>query len=86
MRKKGPTIKEIAREIGVTSHALMIRCREEGIFAQNSITRIEPALVPRIKAWYDSSDATTEPPDATSESIGPVAGECGADTPQPSDP
>ncbi|MHC5112204.1 MAG: hypothetical protein ACYTHJ_20285 [Planctomycetota bacterium] len=66
MRKKGPKIKDLAKEIGVSSNTLMLKCREAGIFAQNSVTRIEPNLVPAIKAWFEpESQPPTPDPAAT---------------------
>jgi len=59
MAKNGPKIKELAHELGVTARQLIDRCRSEGVSAQNSLTRIEPALVPRIKAWF-TDDAETD--------------------------
>ncbi|MGB0715444.1 MAG: hypothetical protein ACPGXK_06175 [Phycisphaerae bacterium] len=68
MRKKGPRIRDLAREMGVTSKTLMLRCREEGIFAQNSITRVEPALVPTIRSWFGGTQGESTETVVESES------------------
>lgn len=48
----GIKIKELARQLGVTSRQLIDRCRENGIHAQNSITRIDPRDLPRVRALF----------------------------------
>lgn len=53
MPKAGIKIKELAKEIGITSRQLLNRCREEGVPVQNSITRLKPDLEKQIRSWFD---------------------------------
>lgn len=69
MTKKDVKAKELAKELGVTTRVLIERCRGEGIRVQNSITRIGPADVRRIRAWYQPTpDKSPDTP--TSEAGG----------------
>jgi len=43
----------LARELGVTSRELINRCRAEGLFIQNSITKLDAGQVARVRAWFD---------------------------------
>ena len=52
MAKKGEKIKNLARELGVTSRSVIDRCRTEGISAQNSITRLSPVDAQRVHGWF----------------------------------
>ena len=69
MAEKGVKIKELARELGVTSRALIDRCRAEGMPAQNSITRLSPSDARRMRLIFthpspqdpDSEDRTLQP-------------------------
>ncbi|RJP35818.1 MAG: hypothetical protein C4547_08805 [Phycisphaerales bacterium] len=49
---KGPKIKELARELGVTSRMLIERCRDEGLDVQNSVTRLTPAQAQQARGWF----------------------------------
>ncbi len=51
MAKKGIKVKELARELGVTSRQLIDRCRAEGFPVQNSITKLNPELERTIRGW-----------------------------------
>ncbi len=63
MAKKGVKVKELARELGVTSRELITRCRAEGLFVQNSITRLDADQVTRIRSWFTPTDeAAVEAP------------------------
>lgn len=53
MPKNGIKIKELAKEIGITSRQLLNRCRIEGIPVQNSITRLKPDIEKQIRSWFD---------------------------------
>ena len=55
MAKKEIRIKELARELGVTSRHLINRCRAEGIPAQNSITKVSIEHERIIRGWFDTS-------------------------------
>ncbi len=52
MPRKGMKLKDLARELGVTSRTLIIRCRAEGLFVQNSITKLSPPDADRIRTWF----------------------------------
>ena len=62
MSKRGPKVRELAGELGVTSRELIDRCRAEGLKLQNSITRIKPQDVPLVRTWLNA-DSTS--PDET---------------------
>ena len=47
-------IKELARELGVTSRRVIDWCRTVGIPAQNSIARLNPDAVLRVRAYFGS--------------------------------
>lgn len=55
MGKKGPKIKELARELGVTSHRILERCRGEGVPAQNSASRLDLSTADRVRAWFNAA-------------------------------
>lgn len=63
-------IKDLARELGVTSRALIDRCRAEGLRVQNSITKITPSQAEMVRAWF--------PPDsrANDSASGPGTRSC----------
>ena len=52
MARKGTKVKELARELGVTSRQLVERCRAEGFPVQNSITKLHPELERTIRGWF----------------------------------
>ncbi len=60
--KKGPKIKELARELGITSRQLVDRCRAEGVAAQNSITRLTPAQAAQARGWFPAPAAQAGEP------------------------
>ena len=47
-------VKALAKELGVTSRAVIDRCRAEGFPVQNSISRLEPSLVEVVRTWFGS--------------------------------
>ena len=53
MPKQRTKVKDLAREMGVTSRELINRCRAEGLFIQNSITKLDAGQVARVRAWFD---------------------------------
>ena len=53
MSKKGTKIKDLARDLGLTSRQLIDRCRSEGIPVQNSITRIDDRTEQAVRGWFD---------------------------------
>jgi len=50
--KKGVKVKDIARELGLTSRQLLDRCRAEGIHVQNSITKLDSESEQTIRGWF----------------------------------
>ncbi len=54
-------VKELAGELGVTSHTIVSRCRATGLPVQNSLTRLPPELERTVRAWFA---APPEAPDA----------------------
>ena len=55
MAKKGIRIKELARELGVTSRQIINRCRAEGLPVQNSISRVSIEHERIIREWFAAS-------------------------------
>ena len=47
-------VKALAKELGVTSRAVIDRCRAEGFPVQNSISRLEPSLAEAVRTWFGS--------------------------------
>ena len=52
MPKKGIKIKELAQELGVTAKRLLLRCREEGLHVQNSITKLPLRDERLVRSWF----------------------------------
>ena len=59
MAKKGIKIKDLAQSLGVTSRALIDRCRAEGIAVQNSVTKLDVAQERQVRTWYAGDDEPT---------------------------
>jgi hypothetical protein len=57
MANNGIKIKDLARELGITPRELIDRCRAEGFFVQNGITKAKIELERRIREWYKSEDS-----------------------------
>ena len=45
-------IKDLAKELGVTSRRIINHCRHEGWPVQNSLTKLDPALERAIRASF----------------------------------
>ena len=71
MARMGAKVKALARELGVTSRQIIDRCRAEGIFVQNSITRLQPEVERLVRGWF------------ADESRSPDGGEAEAGEPDP---
>lgn len=56
MVKKGPKIKELAQELGLTSRQLIDCCLEAGIPVQNSASRLDRASAERLRTLVAGSD------------------------------
>lgn len=56
MAKKGIKIKDLARELGVTSREVITKCRVEGIPAQNSITRLRLESERAVRAFFSETN------------------------------
>lgn len=52
MPKKGIKIKDLARELGVTSRELIDRCRAQGLDVQNSITKLPVEAERRARSLF----------------------------------
>lgn len=66
MAKKGIKIKELARELGITSRVLIDRCRAEGLTIQNSITKLPIDKERLVRAWFtDETTSQNGHPDAS---------------------
>lgn len=59
MAKRGTKVKDLARELGITSRTLIDRFRAEGHPIQNSITKLSADLERKARAWFASA-ATEE--------------------------
>lgn len=53
--KKNIKLKDLARELGLTSRALIERCRAEGILVQNSISKLSPQQERQVRGWFEKS-------------------------------
>jgi hypothetical protein len=60
MAKKGIKVKDLARELGVTSRALIDRCRAEGMAAQNSITKLNVECERRVRGLFSRSQSDAD--------------------------
>jgi len=56
-------VKELSIELGVTSHAIIERCRDEGHTVQNSVTRLRPDIARAVRGWFCEAPDTEEAPD-----------------------
>ena len=52
MAKRGVKVRELARELGVSSRSVIDRCRASGIPAQNNITRLSPEHCALLRVWF----------------------------------
>ncbi len=68
MSKKGLKVKDLARELGVTSRQIIERGRADGLPIQNSITRLSPDQEQMVRASFARQGAgvqsTPAEPDA----------------------
>lgn len=60
MAKKDVKVKDLAKELGVTSRDIIDRCRAEGIQVQNSITKLPPERARLVRSWF-SAKAQRDP-------------------------
>ncbi len=67
MSKAGVKVKQLARELGVTSRAVIDRCRAEGIFIQNSITRLNSDTERAVRRWFAADGQHDDQPPAVGE-------------------
>jgi len=59
--KKGIKVKDLARELGVTSRAVIERCRAEGLPVQNSITKLDPPAEAAVRQWFAKGKSIPSP-------------------------
>lgn len=61
MRRTRPRVKDLARELGLTSRQLLDRCREAEIQVQNSISKFSVEDERIVRSWFRESDCLDEP-------------------------
>jgi hypothetical protein len=54
MATKRVTVKQLAKELGVTSRQIIDRCRANGLPVQNSVTKLKPDFERTVRAWFES--------------------------------
>lgn len=62
MSKQWIKVKALSRELGVTSHDIIVRCRNAGYDVQNSATRVKPDVEREIRGWFKEDQASDEAP------------------------
>lgn len=50
MPKKGKKIRELAVELGISAHDLLVQCRELDLPVQNTISKLSPAEEATIRS------------------------------------
>lgn len=76
MAGKGPKVKELARELGVSARLVITRCRAEGLAVQNRITRLQPEWERLVRAWFAEPGAPeSDPPKGPEKPV--RSDECG---------
>lgn len=53
MAKRGTKVKDLAKELGITSRTLIERFRAEGHPIQNSITKLSADLERKAREWFE---------------------------------
>jgi len=66
MSKQWIKVKELSVELGVTSHAIIQRCRDEGHTVQNSVTRLRPDIERAARGWFAADEGARQKPDGES--------------------
>ncbi len=56
MAKRGIKVKELAKELGISSRELIERCRTGGVPVQNSVTKLQPQVERQVRTWFDRND------------------------------
>jgi len=59
MAKQGVSVKELAKELGLTSQQVLDRCRIEGVAVQNSITKLSARQEQAVRAWFRKNGPKT---------------------------
>ncbi len=54
MTTKRVTVRQLAKELGVTSRQIIDRCRANGLPVQNSITGLKPDDERTVRTWFES--------------------------------
>ena len=62
MSKRWMKVKELSIELGVTSRAIVDRCREGGFTVQNSVTRLRPDIERAVREWFREDDGEAADP------------------------
>jgi len=60
MSKQWIKVKDLSRELGVTSRAIIDRCREHGHPIQNSVARLSPDVERAVRTWFGCHDNTAD--------------------------
>ncbi len=71
MSKQWVKVKELSRDLGVTSHAIIDRCRSAGHTVQNSVSRLAPEVEREVRYWFDETEGSAkQPPLETGQTSG----------------
>lgn len=54
MATKRVTVKQLAKELGITSRQIIDRCRANGLTVQNSITKLKLEDERAVRAWFET--------------------------------
>lgn len=60
MSKQWVKVKELSHDLGVTSHAIIDRCRNAGYSVQNSVSRLAPDVEREVRSWFDETRDSTD--------------------------
>jgi hypothetical protein len=61
MAAKGIKVKDLAKELGVSSRRVIDRCRAEGLSVQNSVTRLAPDKIRQVRSWFSDKPRSDSP-------------------------
>ncbi len=56
MSKQWIKVKQLSKELGVTAHEIIERCRTAGHTVQNSVTRLNPEVERQVRGWFGETD------------------------------
>ena len=61
MAKKGIRVRDLARELGLSSRELLDRCRAEGLNVQNSISKLKIEQERLVRSWFAAEGEVPRP-------------------------